>query len=192
MNEKKLILIQTALQLFYSKGVNSVGINEILKQSGIAKKTLYSHFSSKDDLVLATLVYRDGIFNQWFKEIIESEKSGEKSILALFYGLDDWFNNKVPELSPFRGCFFINTAAEYSVTDSLIRQYCRSHKQVIRALIKNKISLFIENPEDVSSLTNMIFMLKEGAIVSALVEGNKNAGKACIPAVTRILALKTN
>ena len=192
MNEKKLILIQTALQLFYSKGVNSVGINEILKQSGIAKKTLYSHFSSKDDLVLATLEYRDGIFNQWFKDILDSEKSGENAILALFYGLDDWFNNKVPELSPFRGCFFINTAAEYSVTDSLIRQYCRSHKQVIRALIKNKISLFIENPEDVSSLTNMIFMLKEGAIVSALVEGNKNAGKACIPAVTRILALKTN
>ena len=192
MNEKKLILIQTALQLFYSKGVNSVGINEILKQSGIAKKTLYSHFSSKDDLVLATLEYRDGIFNQWFKDILDSEKSGENAILALFYGLDDWFNNKVPELSPFRGCFFINTAAEYSVTDSLIRQYCRSHKQVIRALIKNKISLFIENPEDVSSLTNMIFMLKEGAIVSALVEGNKNAGKACIPAVTRILALKIN
>ena len=190
MNEKKLVLIQTALHLFYSKGVNSVGINEILKQSGIAKKTLYNHFASKDDLVLATLKYRDGIFNQWFKDILDSEKSGEKSILALFYGLDDWFNNKVPELSPFRGCFFINTAAEYSVTDSLIRQYCRSHKQVIRALIKNKISLFIENPEDVSSLTNMIFMLKEGAIVSALVEGNKNAGKACIPTLTRIFDLK--
>ncbi|QUM89794.1 TetR/AcrR family transcriptional regulator [Moritella sp. 36] len=190
MNEKKLVLIQTALQLFYSKGVNSVGINEVLKQSGIAKKTLYSHFSGKDDLVLATLQYRDGIFNQWFNEVLESEKSGEKSILALFYGLDDWFNNRVPELSPFRGCFFINTAAEYSVTDSPIRQYCRSHKQEIRALIKNKISLFIDDPKEVNTLTDMVFMLKEGAIVSALVEGNKNAGKACIPAVTRFLNLK--
>ena len=190
MNEKKLVLIQTALQLFYSKGVNSVGINEILKQSGIAKKTLYSHFSSKDALVLATLEYRDGIFNQWFKDIIDSEELGENAILAMFYGLDDWFNNKVPELSPFRGCFFINTAAEYSVTDSPIRQYCRSHKQTIRSLIKNKISLFIDKPEDVSSLTDMIFMLKEGAIVSALVEGNKNAGKECIPTVTKILDLR--
>ena len=190
MNEKKLVLIQTALPLFYSKGVNSVGINEILKQSGIAKKTLYSHFSGKDDLVLATLQYRDGIFNQWFNGILESEKSGEKSILAIFYALDDWFNNKVPELSPFRGCFFINTAAEYSITDSVIRQYCRSHKQAIRSLIKNKITLFIDKPEDVNSLTDMIFMLKEGAIVSALVEGNKNAGKACIPTLTRIFDLK--
>ncbi|SGZ09338.1 TetR/AcrR family transcriptional regulator, partial [Moritella viscosa] len=115
MNEKKLILIQTALQLFYSKGVNSVGINEILKLSGIAKKTLYGHFAGKDDLVLATLQYRDEIFNQWFKNTLNSENSGEKSILAIFYGLDDWFNNKVPELSPFRGCFFSNTVAEYSV-----------------------------------------------------------------------------
>ncbi|CED59675.1 Transcriptional regulator, TetR family [Moritella viscosa] len=110
-----------------------------MKQSGIAKKTLYSHFTGKDELVLATLQYRDDIFNQWFNYILESEPSGEKSILAIFYGLDDWFNNKVPELSPFRGCFFINTAAEYSVTDSVIRQYCRSHKQVIRSLIKTKL-----------------------------------------------------
>ncbi|PKH06830.1 TetR/AcrR family transcriptional regulator [Moritella sp. Urea-trap-13] len=190
MNEKKLILIQTALQLFYTHGINSVGINEILKQSGIAKKTLYNHFSSKDDLVLATLIYRNDIFNQWFKMTLDSESSGEKSILALFYGLDDWFNNKVPELSVFRGCFFINTAAEYSVVDSPIRQYCRSHKQEIRSLITNKIRLFIEAPEEISTLTDIIFMLKEGAIVSALVEGNKNAGKSCIPVVTRLLNIK--
>jgi len=50
--------------------------------------------------------------------------------------------------------------------------------------------LFIDKPEDVNSLTDMIFMLKEGAIVSALVEGNKNAGKACIPTLTRIFDLK--
>jgi AcrR family transcriptional regulator len=189
MNEKKLILIQTALQLFYTHGINSVGINEVLKQSGIAKKTLYNHFPSKDELVLATLIYRNGIFNQWFKTTLDSEESGEKSILAMFNGLDEWFNNAVPELSQFRGCFFINTAAEYSVADSPIRQYCRAHKQEIRSFIKNKISLFIDDSEEANTLTDIIFMLKEGAIVSALVEGNNNAGKACIPAVTKLLSL---
>ncbi|WP_392340378.1 TetR/AcrR family transcriptional regulator [Moritella marina] len=189
MNEKKLILIQTALPLFYTHGINSVGINEILKQSGIAKKTLYNHFSSKDDLVLATLKYRNNTFNQWFKVVLDSELTGQKSILAMFYRLDEWFNNEVPELNQFRGCFFINAMAEYSVTDSPIRQYCRAHKQEIRSLIKNKISLFIQDPEEANTLTDIIFMLKEGAIVSALVEGNHKAGKACIPAVKKLLNL---
>jgi AcrR family transcriptional regulator len=190
MNEKKLVLIKTALQLFYSHGINSVGINEVLKQSGIAKKTLYNHFSSKDDLVLATLKYRNDIFTQWFKMTLAREISGEQSILSIFYGLDEWFNDKVPELSVFRGCFFINTAAEYSVVDSPIRLYCRSHKQDIRLLIAEKISSFINTSEEISILTDTICMLKEGAIVSALVEDNKNAGKSCIPVVAKLLNIK--
>ena len=48
MNDKKKLLIDTALHLFYENGINSVGINEILKVSGVAKKTMYNHFKSKD------------------------------------------------------------------------------------------------------------------------------------------------
>lgn len=55
MSKKRQQLINIALQLFYEKGINSVGINEILSVSGIAKKTLYNHFTSKEDLVLAAL-----------------------------------------------------------------------------------------------------------------------------------------
>ncbi|QUM76247.1 TetR/AcrR family transcriptional regulator [Moritella sp. 24] len=190
MNEKKLVLIQTALQLFYANGVNSVGINEILKQSGIAKKTLYNHFTSKDELVLATLEYRNELFKQWLTHTINSEPSGDKSILAIFYGLNDWFNNRVPELGEFRGCFFINTAAEYSVSDSLIRQCCASHKREIRALIQSQVSSCTDNIEEIKQLTDIIFMIKEGAIVSALVEGNNNAGKTCIPTIKTLLNMR--
>ena len=62
MTNKKQQLTDTALKLFYEKGINSVGINEVLKVSGIAKKTLYNHFSSKEELVLATLEQRDHTF----------------------------------------------------------------------------------------------------------------------------------
>jgi AcrR family transcriptional regulator len=59
MSKKRQQLIDTALPLFYEKGINSVGINEILSVSGIAKKTLYNHFTSKEELVLAALEQRN-------------------------------------------------------------------------------------------------------------------------------------
>ncbi|MDF4603837.1 TetR/AcrR family transcriptional regulator, partial [Vibrio parahaemolyticus] len=55
MNKKKQLLIDTALSLFYKQGINSIGINEVLKVSGVAKRTLYSHFESKEALILAAL-----------------------------------------------------------------------------------------------------------------------------------------
>ncbi|WP_299666825.1 TetR/AcrR family transcriptional regulator [uncultured Psychromonas sp.] len=55
MNKKRQLLIDTALSLFYKKGINTIGINEILQVSGVAKNTLYNHFSSKEELILAAL-----------------------------------------------------------------------------------------------------------------------------------------
>ncbi|MEM6772989.1 MAG: helix-turn-helix domain-containing protein, partial [Bacteroidota bacterium] len=54
-----LHIIKTASRLFYDKGYNLTGINEIIAEAGIAKATLYSHFKSKEDLCLAYLNYRD-------------------------------------------------------------------------------------------------------------------------------------
>lgn len=74
MNNKRQILIDTALNLFYEKGINSIGINEILKVSGIAKKTLYYHFESKNALVLATLKQRNNTFIKWLEHILGDPK----------------------------------------------------------------------------------------------------------------------
>jgi len=183
MNEKKLLLIKTALQLFYSNGINLVSISEIVKESGVAKKTLYHHFSSKEQLVLATLKYRDHLFCQWFESILNSKQTGQESILALFYGLDNWFNNKVAGLDEFKGCYFINTAAEYGYSNSFIRRSCQEHKHKISLLIKEKVSMFIKKIDECEVVANAISLLKEGAIVSASVEGNSNAALKCLPIV---------
>ena len=70
MNKKRALLIDTALALFYTKGINSIGINEILKTSGVAKRTLYSHFASKEALVLAALKQRHENFITWLERQI--------------------------------------------------------------------------------------------------------------------------
>ena len=53
--DKRTHIILTALSLFYQKGIHSVGINEIISVAGVAKKTMYHHFASKDELLLLNI-----------------------------------------------------------------------------------------------------------------------------------------
>lgn len=55
-------LVDTALKLFCRQGIRATGIDTVLSESGVAKKTLYNHFKSKDELVIAALQQRDRDF----------------------------------------------------------------------------------------------------------------------------------
>ena len=185
MTSKRQVLIDTAFQLFYQKGVHAVGINEILTESGVAKKTLYSHFPSKDALLLATLEYRDEIFCTWFEAQLDNSKtktlaeSGltnlDSLIDALFNALDKWFNDNTEVLSPFHGCFFINVSAEYGDHSSAIHQHCARHKERIKKIISKAVMSISDDAEKIQSLTQALCLLKEGAIVQAYVQGDKKA-----------------
>lgn len=179
MNDKKQRLVDTALALFYDQGINSVGINEVLKVSGIAKKTLYHHFSSKEALIIATLEARDGIFLQWLDTKLQHAPTDTELVSRLFDALTAWFKDEVPELSPFRGCFFINTSAECRDNNSDISRYCAAHKTKVRELIQQHLQT------DSQPLLDIICLLKEGAIVSAYVNQDVEAAEKCIPWVLK-------
>lgn len=174
MNDKRALLVETALDLFYRKGINSVGINEVLTASGVAKKTLYHHFSGKEALVLATLEERDKRFLQWLEPQLKGSDSDQELVEKLFGALTIWFHNRAPELADFQGCFFINTSAEFPKQESEISGYCAKHKQNVRQLISRYLSS--GNP----ALLDMICMLKEGAIVSAYTCNDLDAAEKCI------------
>ena len=173
MDSKRQILINTALSLFYEKGANSIGINEILSVSGIAKKTLYNHFESKDALVLAALEQRNKTFSEWLQRNLCDAKSDKEVIEKLFTALTNWFSSSVIELGDFRGCFFINTSAEFSDPNCDISKYCQYHKLQIRELIGSYLSA--PNKE----LLDAICILKEGAITTAYVAHDLNAAQKC-------------
>lgn len=191
MNSKKLSLIKTALGLFYINGIHAVGINEVLKQSGIAKKTLYHHFASKEELILETLKYRDTVFITWLNNKLEEVPQGKQALIALFYALDDWFNNRCPELNTFNGCFFINACAEYSHPQSLIFLACKQHKENIRAIINAHVQQFEADQEKSEILTNNLCLLKEGAITTAKVQSQPAAALNVIPLVSSLIHLDT-
>ncbi len=174
---KRELLISTAFRLFYQHGIHAVGINQVLQESGVAKKTLYAYFSSKEQLVVATIAYRDEIFFEWLSARLSSVMPGVPALEELFNALDDWFNNRVDLLADFRGCFFINASAEYDQHD--VNEQCSIHKKRVAELIAFHVRKLGLSKAPANSLTDGICMLKEGAIVQAhVMEDKQSALKA--------------
>jgi len=177
MSEKRHKLIETAFNIFYRKGVHAVGINEILAESGIAKKTLYHHFSSKSELISAVVAYRDQCFCHWLEDELSKAEPGMSRIGALFDALDDWFNDRAEALLSFRGCFFINVSGEFSDPADPVHQQCLIHKQKIAALIKTQVGTLNIQADKIQPLADSLCLLKEGAIVLAHVQGDLDAAQ---------------
>lgn len=181
MSKKRQLLVDTALSLFYTNGINSIGINEILNVSGVAKRTLYTHFASKDELVLAALQQRHDTFSGWLDTKLSGATSNREVIHRLFSALASWFNNQEPELGDFRGCFFINTSAEFSDLDCDVVRFCSQHKKEIRSLIAKHL----QSPND--ALIDAVCIMKEGAIVTAHVSGSsQDIANKCIQILDQI------
>ena len=102
-------IVSTAYDLFARHGLRAIGVDRIIAEAGVAKTTLYRHFRSKDDLVLAVLQRREEIWLEgWLLPGIEARGSTpEAKLLAMFDAFDDWFRRE-----DYEGCLFANSLIE--------------------------------------------------------------------------------
>lgn len=180
MQPRKQHLVDTALTLFNENGYHATGIDLILAQSGVSKATLYKHFRSKEELILAALQQRhEQVINNLHNTINKANQSGHCSILAIFDGLDEWFNSEA-----FFGCNFINASAEYNDPNNPITLYSIKHKRIIVELIREQLLLKVPNErefkekkalKDIDHIADKIGLLTEGAIVMAHTQGIKKS-----------------
>lgn len=177
-------LISTAFALFYRNGIHATGINQILEQAGVAKKTLYHHFPGKDDLLLAVLNYRDEIFSAWLLQRLEGADSATALCAGWFAALDDWFHNRVEELSEFHGCFFVNSSAEYSDPQHPVHRLCSAHKTKLEQALTARLADCCP-ASDAAELAHEWCLLKEGAIAAAAVSGNVKAAQQALAIARR-------
>lgn len=165
MQSRKQHLIETAVRLFNQYGYHATGIDLILAESKVSKATLYKHFRSKDELILAALALRhEQVLTAMKGKISDAYHRGELAELAVFDALDEWFNS-----ANFYGCSFIHATAEYADPINPIHIFSAQHKQAIVELIGEQLSL-----ED-SHKADQIGLLVEGSIVMAHTRGMKNA-----------------
>jgi AcrR family transcriptional regulator len=159
-------LVETAMKLFCKQGFRATGIDAVLSESGVAKKTLYNHFRSKDELIIAVLQRRDEDFMSSAREGVARlapEQEGPPQmarILAFFDVVAEWANS-----DGFNGCTFINASAEFPRRDDPIHVACMNHKRFVLRYIEELISgLELAEPQRVA---RELSLLVEGAIVIA-------------------------
>jgi AcrR family transcriptional regulator len=162
-------IVETAERLFYAEGVRSVGIDRIIAEAEVAKMTLYNHFSSKDDLILAVLQYREGQVNEMFARSMERHtRKGMDRLEAFFAALKDWFKS-----SGFRGCSFINASVELADASHPASQFAAEHKEGFHEMLKEIIQQ--TRGAKAASMAPAIALMVEGAIVTAVMEQSSDS-----------------
>lgn len=154
-------LLETAWQLFYRDGYHATGIDRILSKAGVAKMTLYKHFRSKEELILAVLEKRSAQFRESFSEFLDAKKrTPERDLLAVFDWLSTWVASK-----DFRGCLFQKAMAEYQELGDPIHQAALAHKTAFHGEIRRLVvAAGLAKPK---ALTDQLALLVEGAILNA-------------------------
>src|SRR5215470_5608087 len=91
-SEARQRILETADRLFYQEGIRAVGIDRIIAEAGVAKMSLYKHFASKDDLILAVLKHHEESVMEFFRSAIEQHGKRTKNLLRTFFAaLKNWF-----------------------------------------------------------------------------------------------------
>lgn len=163
-------ILQAAYELFSQHGIGAVGIDTIIARSGVAKMSLYRHFKSKEELVLAFLKRREMLWtHEWLEaEMLAAVHTPTGRLLAIFDIFDRWFQKQ-----DFEGCSFINVLLE-AAPSSPIHQAAARHLAEIRTIILTQADgAGLAEPERFAQTWH--FLMK-GCIVAAN-EGNRNAAK---------------
>ncbi|GHD42352.1 TetR family transcriptional regulator [Thalassobaculum fulvum] len=170
MQSRRDELVDTALRLFYTQGFNATGIDKILSEAGVAKMTLYKHFRSKDELILAVLHRRDEQFRNWLMgEMERASANPRERLLAMFDAIEDWFQGRAFKGLGFSGCAFINAAGEFGDQNHPAHRTAAEHKRrIVEYLERLCAQAGARDPRD---LAEQLALLKEGAIVTAHVRG---------------------
>jgi AcrR family transcriptional regulator len=174
-------ILDTATALFYRHGINNVGIDMVIARSGVAKMTLYRHFPSKDELILAFLDKINADWSAWLHgRIAASRLRGRQRPLAVFDALEEWFGS--PE---FRGCPFIGTAAEFRDPTHPVHRSAWKFKQRLRDSIRDLLRE--AGVANALPLADQLLLLADGAIVRAAMENRPDAARAARRAAAVLL-----
>ncbi|QKV91141.1 TetR/AcrR family transcriptional regulator [Streptomyces sp. NA02950] len=156
-------VLDAAEGLFYGRGVQTVGMDEIRTASQVSLKRLYQLFPSKGELVEAYLERRDIRWRAALARHVEGEEDPEARLLAVFDRLHGWFAE--PD---FRGCGFINSFGELGATTPAVAEAARAHKEAFRAYLGGLVA----DAGRPAALAGQLALLAEGAMTTAAISGS--------------------
>jgi AcrR family transcriptional regulator len=164
-------ILDAAYELFSRQGIQAVGIDAVISRSGVARQTLYRHFASKEDLVLAFLERREELWTKGWLEEEVSARAAEPAerLLAIFDVFDEWFHRR-----DFEGCSFINVMLEHPDPADRVHRAGVAYLAGIRGFLEGLArAAGIADAED---FARQWHILMKGSIVAAA-EGDQDAAR---------------
>jgi AcrR family transcriptional regulator len=152
-------IVEAAADLFYAHGLRAVSADKIIERAGITKVTFYRHFPTKDDLIVAYLERRAA----WERgAILGASEAAHGNVDETIRLVSEGIGREA--CTPgFRGCPFINAAAEYADADHPVRKVVDDHRTWFRSMLERlTASIGIQDPV----VTEELMMLRDGAMVS--------------------------
>ncbi|MFG2602934.1 TetR/AcrR family transcriptional regulator [Streptomyces sp. NPDC048514] len=170
-------LLDAAERLFYERGVQAVGMDEVRTASGLPLKRIYRFFAAKEDLVVAVLRRRDRRWRGELAAYVDRVPDPRGRVLAVFDWLGEWFARP-----GFRGCAWINAYGELGSSSEAVLAEVRSHKRAFHG----QIAAWVHAAG--TPAAEPVCLLAEGAIVTAAVSGDPAPARHARAAAATLLA----
>jgi AcrR family transcriptional regulator len=168
-------ILETIDRLFYRQGIRAVGVDTIVAELGISKKTLYRYFRSKSEMIEAYLRGRFRPFPQ------DSDRSPAEQILANFA----WLERSLSSKKEYRGCAYLNALAELGEDERESRDLAAHFKESRRLWFRDLLSkLDVDDPE---TLATQLSLLVDGAYSAMLTRRDPSSTRAAIAAARVLL-----
>ncbi len=187
----QLRILDAAERLFYSHGVQQVGMDRLCTEAEVSLKRLYREFPSKDQLLEAYLRRRDEQWLDALRAAVGTDRSAAERVVAVFDWLAGWFAEP-----GFRGCAFTNSFGELGGSSEMVASIARMHKSAFRALFADLGSEVIAESTrqppgspglDTGALADQLYLLAEGAITATALTGDVGFARAAKAAAATLL-----
>jgi len=177
----RLRILDAAAELFYARGIRGVGLDTVIAASGVAKATLYAHFPSKDDLVLA---YLDRADLAWQGKLRAAAAAAGPSPRDQLVGLFDALM-QAGARTGFRGCAFLNAAAE-SVAGTPVHTATVAHKDAVRAWVTGLAEA--AGASDPPALARELTLVLDGALAAGTLRVQPDIAEQAAAAARTLVA----
>lgn len=157
MSEARRRLLDTATRLFYADGLHAVGVDRVVAEAKVTRATLYRHFPSKDDLLVAYLNQVDQAIRERIGSVRSAGADPDDAVRAVARSITEDIRG-----SEFRGCAFLNAAAEYPERDHPVHQAVLEHRDWF---LSTMVDLFAATGKpDPEPAARHFVMMRDGAM----------------------------
>jgi AcrR family transcriptional regulator len=181
VSEARERLLRTASALFYGEGIRAVGVDRVIAEAGVTRATFYRHFPSKDDLVVAYLRSVDEAVRAVAGPRAGTPPEAAAQLRAIVDAMAETLCSR-----GFRGCSFINAAAEFPDPHSPVHRAVAEHRRWLADLFT--ADLAAAGHPDPEGAAAHLMMLRDGAMVAGYLADPGRARRTLTRGVESILA----